>query len=1123
MGSIEHSNGTVSKIAALSQRFDNEDLPDFEIYESLYDLSVAVRDGLDEEASAAIDGSSDEEIYDGKAISENKNVLAKLANLLHQFVSTAEEYATKGPEQKEAAEAFSTLSGSTLRELRAIMEEMEMGGVFDRTFSNFTSKTNYETFVSEAYNTRRLIEISREQQKKRPARARQNTIGFEEEAAPRDRAEHESEFGVNKRATEPPERPSAIPYESESGYPPTLPPASLSDVPPSSRDNEEGGGDSQNGSTTGRTQLGIGVQAQVAFAEQAAGISVDIPRQSSVPNLDGSSSLSDVHSEEPSSEKPKASEPGDTEPASGPLPVLETDDDGPNTETDSLDTVAKPEPEDQQEAHLSLEDDPDKMDGEGEEEIDEDQSGPQLRPIAPVETITAANDTEEEEVVSEEDHSSHETDTSEEGPISSQPPISSEPPISSDSSIDDEETTGIYDQLDLPQELPPSAMSLLADREAADDGQAAPQEEPADNEAATTTEEPENQSEPSITPRPFSRAWAQTEEGKRSDPSVFRPPVPEVEEAPQPFSRRWAQTEEGQRSAPQKAVSTEGSSSAQSTALSSIERKVPALGPHDSVVIQTDASAKEKTSTDEANVRPTASERPRYPRSNTSNDEVTDISRRPPAPESLQRKPRSKFWRWAAPVLGLLGLAGVVTGGVSRSRLSSSGGANGAPTTSLLSGNSAESGTSAPPAASSGESPKASAPDSTPIDEAEAKEHKQGIYRVNASHREFREYICGPIRSASGIVKTLEGATSSTKVSFNENPSELSEARAKGRVVLSGSESPAEIRIVIAQDILSRAVQASGTHATMRNYFRLMNGDVAEYVSTGNWSVGGKSRTAKFFNSLHASRLETSAQIIGYAPNSNPASNAGLKKLIKFAPTFGPFVQKVFRQMEAGVGSAPYDDFSTMKETAGKHIQAEINRLKKTPKSKHRDTVLSGYKYMHGQLFRDMCVNNASNLFDQAITGQIKEVTGQREAAPGQPTPAKPTQAPVDTAPKTPNKVAPPPAPGTAPTGFYQQQFHNNIAPGAPASPGISVPPSLHVTPPRHCYSKPEQPRTTSLLQRATSKVKSIFGWGSSKPENTAEFASTIAQQRNHLQSQPTKKDLPMYSWRQTIKNYLWG
>lgn len=491
------------------------------------------------------------------------------------------------------------------------------------------------------------------------------------------------------------------------------------------------------------------------------------------------------------------------------------------------------------------------------------------------------------------------------------------------------------------------------------------------------------------------------------------------------------------------------------------------------------------------------------------NMETTKITRLPQSnPDAVRGKTRSNLWKWAGGFAVIAGLGAVFAGAVRNS--TDAGGQNGVggvQSSSVLAGSGMAGGEAGPSSATAGN--KISDKDSQVSKVENNGEYESGEFRVNSSHPDYQKFVCGPIRSASKLVSTLDEATANSRISYIQDPAAYEQAKEKGIPVLSGKESLSEQRLVIAKVILGNAIAQSGNHIWMRGYFSDMLKSIKELEKTGTWVSGVKAETKQFLEAINADKFVRSAEIVGYAPNADPSSNPGLQKLIKFAPTYGKVVHEIFTRMQSGVDSAPYGNFISIKETVILAIKKEIEKSDGDRRS--------GLVYMLGKTGTLTCDPIGFNLLDQALT-QIMEVkvattTTKPNTSPSPVEQPKPQPEKNEVAPKT---------PAPSPTGHnsHERQHNNFNIPTntVPAHPQDKV--QKEISPTR--YAQVEKTQKKGFFSRATDKVKSFFGLGN-KQDSAKQFASEVAELRRQARGEFTKADIPVKSIGKTISEFFWG
>lgn len=443
---------------------------------------------------------------------------------------------------------------------------------------------------------------------------------------------------------------------------------------------------------------------------------------------------------------------------------------------------------------------------------------------------------------------------------------------------------------------------------------------------------------------------------------------------------------------------------------------------------------------------------------------------RPENPAQVRRKTRSGIWKWAAAATAAAGLAGLLGGLLSDGEDRTEGAEQRAAAASVGSGGVAGNTATQAPAAAARQAEKP----------AETQSGK-GIYRVNTSHQAFGDYLCY-MKDATGLVSVLKAAASQTRVHFFADPAELESAKGRYNHVLSGTESAAQQRIIVMKALLDVATQKSADNPWLINYFKKQRAELEHFEKTGSWTHKGKSIGAdRLFEAVQAPEmLATVPNVIGYAPDVSPATNPAVLKVKAGAPTFYRILQEVGTNMQSATEAdrlSPYDDFRSIKEVTCRQV-LEAGRA-----SRDRDT-RAGISYMHRHWCADECVPN--NPLNQVLHAPAIPVRAEIPAAPAA------TPAPAKVVP--PQKVQPS---APAPTHSRLEQ----------PSPWIDKPPAA-------------APQKKGFFGKAMAGIKSLFG----SPRQTAQPSETPATQvAPAAQPEFTKKDIPMYTWKETLKQFFWG
>lgn len=371
-------------------------------------------------------------------------------------------------------------------------------------------------------------------------------------------------------------------------------------------------------------------------------------------------------------------------------------------------------------------------------------------------------------------------------------------------------------------------------------------------------------------------------------------------------------------------------------------------------------------------------------------------------------------------------------------------------------------------------------------------EAEKGIFKIDVDHPEYKKYLQS-IKLSTGLVSMIKDISGQVKIDYFQSPADLQSAQKSGLNALSGEEPVLEQRIAIMEAFLNQALKQNIKNQWVVKFFRNHQRALQNFKTTGKWDsrgidIGGNQFFAAFQAPL---KYVTSASVKGYAPNINPETNPALSKMKVAAPTFYQAYLEAGRRMQNETDPqklVPYNDFDMIK-------QATCDRLTEV-KNTYQDTdARSGITYMQ----RAWCFGTpgANNYLNQALkhTVEIKET---------KPVPPKPASAPSTSGPIF-NNV------------FIQPDGYNQS------------PLQLPTTQPK-----------SGVISRTVQRFKSFFGLG--QPKADPVKASPISKPLSPQIPQPsenqspntriplsendfvyTKKDLPMYSWKQQIKNYLWG
>lgn len=465
----------------------------------------------------------------------------------------------------------------------------------------------------------------------------------------------------------------------------------------------------------------------------------------------------------------------------------------------------------------------------------------------------------------------------------------------------------------------------------------------------------------------------------------------------------------------------------------------------------------------------------------------------PRTPEAVKKSTRGRLYAWLA--AAAVTLTGLGVGGKmlydSQTRGNSS---------STQAGETTSSPSAAP---TSSESVDQKTPPPAPAEQKEASVSKEkGIFKVDTNHDAYKKYL-NSIKSSSGLVAMIKDIAGQVKVDYFKDPAELQTARQKGIIALNGTETELEQRIAVMDAFLSHALKLNIENRWVVKFFTDAQKGLQTFKKTGTWDNQGRNSGAdQLFEAFQApKKLVAPPEVIGYAPDINPETNPALLKVKETAPTFYQVLLESGRRMQKETDPAkvvPFDEFNMIKAKTCEQILA-VRSEYKDPDAR------SGIYYMHDA----WCKNTANpyNYLNQALKRTVP-IMAVKDVATPPPAPKQGQQ------------------PGTPIHNNIIQQNRFQMPLGEPVVTPLETP---AVQPAKPATEKP------GLLSRAVSKVKSFFGFGKDKksepqPEKSnpePAFQNQPVSQVNPqtLPNEPiyTKKDIPMYSWKETLAQYFWG
>ncbi len=586
-----------------------------------------------------------------------------------------------------------------------------------------------------------------------------------------------------------------------------------------------------------------------------------------------------------------------------------------------------------------------------------------------------------------------------------------------------------------------------------------------------------------------------------------RPPMkpvdlaPVIEDQPSPFTAAWAQQKALEAQQPSPGISMPNAtddSSKQSVwaAGNSSQDPLAPIGLPDDIELPSSYLQTLSGSARKGEQVQTAAENDR-PVSSPEANRQPDLSA---TPDKIKKSTRSKILRWAGAavaVLGMAGLVGLIKGDDNDQNNNTT---PAGPSASAMIGPSAGA-----VASSSVDTPKAG-----PAAQAEKPAaSERGIFRIDTKNPSFQAYLCH-MKSASGLVSNIKSAAARAKVSYYQDVSEYQNAQKLGHKVMTGNETEQEQRIAVMEAFINHSLALPTDSHFIKNYFQHQKTGLENFKATGRWTQDALNYGVdKLYAAIQApEKLTTSPQVVGYAPDPNPATNPGWKKVDSSAPTFGIVAKEAARQLHQPENAVAYDDFQMIKDATCHQIRkighspADLKKLRLG----NSPDVQNGVEYMYKHWCADDCA--PENPLDRALKNS-EPVYGEKVQESPKPE-NKPNTAPVS---PTPTNIAPQPS----------HTELDRVLPGIPIWRG-----NLPAAPQPSRHAETDASQKEGFLARAVSKAKSFFGFG--KKEAVSENATRLASAPNVPQataaaSQPefTKKDIPMESWGKTLKSYFWG
>lgn len=435
-------------------------------------------------------------------------------------------------------------------------------------------------------------------------------------------------------------------------------------------------------------------------------------------------------------------------------------------------------------------------------------------------------------------------------------------------------------------------------------------------------------------------------------------------------------------------------------------------------------------------------------------------------------------------------------------------------------------------------------------------QYESGVYKVDTNHPKFKKYL-DDIRPATGLIALIRDFAGQTSIQYEQNPAKVAELQKDGKVVFNGTENELDMRIAIAEKMIENAQAQKIENGYVRNFFQNQKKGIANFKRTKTWTALDRGYGVdKFFESIQVpKKYITPPNIIGYAPDIDPIQNPDLKRVAVDAPNFYRIFLQVGKEMQEErdpTKVVQHRDFGDIKTAA-------CDRIDKKGKTLKTSDERSGIAFMH----KAWCSPTANpyNDLNKSLM-QVVEIAEQ------------------------PAKSIPNPTNGKAPNANQQQHgsiVPNNIIfnrvnlNDTPSAPNQNIPgqngPKNSAQPSENPTNVKPRPKfgmfTPTTLEnkyvavedaptpveteqfvyfsRTRNRIKSWFGFGKTAELKTAQVKTTIAPiaqtpakvalakpiiktasakpaiKTASVEPLYTKKDLPMNSWKQTLKNFFWG
>jgi hypothetical protein len=448
----------------------------------------------------------------------------------------------------------------------------------------------------------------------------------------------------------------------------------------------------------------------------------------------------------------------------------------------------------------------------------------------------------------------------------------------------------------------------------------------------------------------------------------------------------------------------------------------------------------------------------------------------------------------------------------------------------------------------------------TPPQQAEQVNYKKGMYRVNSASPEYRALIDYLLDNhLNGLEHFTRDLTGRVNVLYVENPQEAAKLKAQGKLVFSGQESPEEIKTKVFEEFIRVTQTEKIDNGWVQNDFfkKHVAANYDTFKKTGKWPAGSHDSQLYYAAITNTSQLIESPGVIGYAVNLDTKKNTALKDMKAAVPSFYHTFVEVNQEMMAGKDPAnipAYDDFNYVKEKVCYRIDQKANAM--------TGDYRSGLKYMHHQWCNGL-PNSPYNYLNQSLQHRVPiesaaptkpEAPANNQAAPQEPQPQqgqihnniinpqnslynylKDGLVPRKTRGGV-NQSAAPEAVQSPDTVIHKglvkppKAYQPKVEPSVIIDPSVyrQAEPSVIIDP--AVYQEAAQasknpvaaqevkPAQKGLFSRMADKLKSGLGIG----KNSSEQVKVAQVSQQELSNDKvTKKDIPMESWKDTLKSYF--